>query len=95
MDIPRYVALANRGIIVYETLHTDTFKLDEINDAFDLLKSGNAGRIIIKMEDSITECLDILDKRYYNISEIANMPLFYYSPQIKKVVNDLDLINYY
>ena len=51
VDIPRYVALANRGIIDYETLHTDTFKLDEINDAFDLLKSGNAGRIIIKMEE--------------------------------------------
>ena len=49
VDIPRYVALANRGIIDYETLHTDTFSLDEINDAFDLLKSGNAGRIIIKM----------------------------------------------
>ena len=53
MDIPRYVALANRGIIDYETLHTDTFKLDEINDAFDLLKSGNAGRIIIKMEEEV------------------------------------------
>ena len=53
VDIPRYVALANRGIIDYETLHTDTFKLDEINEAFDLLKSGNAGRIIIKMEEEV------------------------------------------
>ena len=52
VDIPRYVALANKGIIDYETLHTDTFSLDEINEAFDLLKSGNAGRIIIKIGEA-------------------------------------------
>ena len=52
IDIPRYVALANKGIIDYETLHTDTFTLDEINEAFDLLKSGNAGRIIIKIGEA-------------------------------------------
>ena len=48
-DIPRYVALANAGGLEYETLHTDTFKLDDINEAFDLLKTGNAGRIMIKI----------------------------------------------
>ena len=53
VDIPRYVALANKGIIDYETLHTDTFSLDEINEAFDLLKSGNAGRIIIKIGEEV------------------------------------------
>ena len=52
IDIPRYVALANTGALDYETLHTDTFTLDEINEAFDLLKSGNAGRIIIKIGES-------------------------------------------
>ena len=48
-DIPRYIGLANKGVLDYESLHTDTFMLDEINDAFDLLKSGNAGRIMIKI----------------------------------------------
>ena len=48
-DIPRYIKLALRGSLDYESLHTDTFMLDEINDAFDLLKSGNAGRIMIKI----------------------------------------------
>ena len=52
IDIPRYVALANKGVLDYETLHTDTFTLDEINEAFDLLKSGNAGRIIIKIGEA-------------------------------------------
>ena len=48
-DIPRYIKLANREILDFNTLHTDTFSLDNINDAFDLLKTGNAGRIIIKI----------------------------------------------
>ena len=51
IDIPRYIDLASRGIISYEQLHTDTFTLDEINEAFDLLKSGSAGRIMIKIGD--------------------------------------------
>ena len=49
VDIPRYIDLASRGIICYEQLHTDTFTLDQVNDAFDLLKSGNAGRIMINI----------------------------------------------
>ena len=48
-DIPRYIKLANREILDFNTLHTDTFALDNINDAFDLLKTGNAGRIMIKI----------------------------------------------
>ena len=48
-DIPRYVSLATKGVLDFETLHTDTFSLDDINEAFDLLKSGNAGRIMIKI----------------------------------------------
>ena len=51
VDIPRYIELASRGIISYEQLHTDTFTLDEVNDAFDLLKSGSAGRIMVRIND--------------------------------------------
>ena len=53
VDIPRYIDLASRGIISYEQLHTDTFTLDEVNDAFDLLKSGSAGRIMIKIGEDV------------------------------------------
>ena len=49
IDIPRYINLSRRGVIKYEQLHTDTFTLDEVNQAFDLLKSGNAGRIMINI----------------------------------------------
>ena len=50
-DIPRYIKLASAGVLEYETLHTDTFFLDEVNEAFDLLKSGNAGRIMVRIND--------------------------------------------
>ena len=53
VDIPRYIDLASRGIISYKQLHTDTFTLDEVNDAFDLLKSGSAGRIMIKIGEDV------------------------------------------
>ena len=36
-------------VIKNEQLHTDTFTLDEVNQAFDLLKTGNAGRIMINI----------------------------------------------
>ena len=32
-------------------LITHTFTLDQINEAFDLLKTGNAGRIMVKIND--------------------------------------------
>jgi Zn-dependent alcohol dehydrogenase len=51
-DIPRYIKLAMEGHLDYETLHTHTFTLDEVNDAFDLLRSGNAGRIMIKIGEA-------------------------------------------
>jgi len=48
-DIPRYIDLAMKGVLEFEELHTDTFSLEEINQAFDYLKSGNAGRIMVKI----------------------------------------------
>ena len=51
-DIPRYIKLAMNGKLDYETLHTHTFTLDEVNEAFDLLRSGNAGRIMVKINES-------------------------------------------
>ena len=41
-----------KGQLDYETLHTHTFTLDEVNEAFDLLRSGGAGRIMVKIHDN-------------------------------------------
>jgi Zn-dependent alcohol dehydrogenase len=50
-DIPRYVKLNKAGILTIKNLITHRFNLDEINDAFDMLKSGNAGRIMINVNN--------------------------------------------
>jgi len=46
-------------------------------------------KIIMKFEDSLTESLDKLDERYQSISKILEIPLFYDSPQIRKVITDI------
>jgi len=48
-DIPRYVKMHKEGILDISQFITHRFKLEQVNDAFDLLKSGNAGRIIIEI----------------------------------------------
>lgn len=47
--------------------------------------------IILRMEDSIEESLDIIDERYRSISSILEIPIFYDSPQIRQVVNDIKI----
>tara|TARA_R110000824_G_scaffold5670_3_gene26046 strand:+ start:9960 stop:10991 length:1032 start_codon:yes stop_codon:yes gene_type:complete len=49
-DIPRYIKMHKAGIINIKNIVTHTFCLDDINEAFDLLKSGKAGRIMIKFD---------------------------------------------
>mgnify|MGYP001500856511 FL=1 len=46
-------------------------------------------KIIMKFEDSITKSLDKLDERYSSISQILEIPIFYDSPQIRKVISDI------
>ena len=48
-DIPRYVKLYNQGLLSIDKLVTHRFTLNEINEAFELLKTGHAGRIMIKI----------------------------------------------
>lgn len=50
-DIPKYVDAFDKGELPISDLITHRFSLEEINKAFDILKSGDAGRIVIKMED--------------------------------------------
>ena len=47
------------------------------------------GLVILKVQDSIEESLDVLDERYESISKILEIPLFYDSPEIRKVVDDI------
>jgi len=46
-DIPKYIQWYKDGKLPLEKLITHRFPLDKINDAFSLLESGDAGRILI------------------------------------------------
>jgi alcohol dehydrogenase len=46
-DIPNYIEMFRRGRLPVERLVTHRIALDEINEGFDLLASGDAGRILM------------------------------------------------
>lgn len=47
--------------------------------------------IILRVQEAIEESLDVIDERYQSISKILEIPLFYDSPQIRQVVNDIKI----
>jgi len=47
--------------------------------------------LILRIEDAIEESLDVIDERYRSISKILEIPIFYDSPQIRQVVNDIKI----
>jgi S-(hydroxymethyl)glutathione dehydrogenase/alcohol dehydrogenase len=48
-DIPRYVRMYKEGLLDVKQIVTHRFRLNQVNEAFDILKSGVAGRIIIEI----------------------------------------------
>lgn len=49
VDIPRIVRLNEAGRISFDGLITHEFPLDEINTALDVVRSGNAGRVLLNV----------------------------------------------
>jgi len=49
VDIPRIIRLVKAGRLSFDGLITDEFALDDINPAFDLVRSGKAGRVLIRV----------------------------------------------
>jgi len=52
-DIPRFIKLHKAGKIDIDKIVSHKFSLDEINEAFDLLRTGNAGRIMIEINEEL------------------------------------------
>ena len=50
-DIPRYLELFRLNLLRVDNLITHRFGLTDVNKAFDLLKSGNAGRIMLRVSE--------------------------------------------
>ena len=50
IDIPRIIRLSRAGKISFDGIITHEFPLDEINAAFDLVRSGKAGRVLVNVQ---------------------------------------------
>ena len=50
VDIPRYIRLMQAGKFSLTGLVTHEFKLDRINEAIALVRSGDAGRVLVSMD---------------------------------------------
>ena len=47
------------------------------------------GTMVLSVQDSIEETLDILDERYESISKILEIPLYNDSPEIRRIHGDI------
>ena len=47
------------------------------------------GILILNVQDTLEEALDVIDEKYASITNICERPLFYDSPEVKKVLNDI------
>jgi hypothetical protein len=45
--------------------------------------------IILRIEDSIEDCLDILNERYSNVSKILQKEVFFDSIEVRQVIADI------
>ena len=50
VDIPRIIRLDDAGRVSFDELITHEFTLDEINDAIEVVRSGEAGRVLVDVK---------------------------------------------
>ena len=50
IDIPRYIRLMRAGKLSLDGLVTDEFPLEQVNEAIALVRKGEAGRVLLRME---------------------------------------------
>ena len=56
---------------------------------FCLYKLFRFSIILISLEDTIEECLDLLDERFKAMSDILEIPVFFDSMEVRRVVNEI------
>ena len=47
------------------------------------------GIIIVNIQDSVEECLDSLDERYFIFSKILEKPVFFDSVEVRQVIQEI------
>lgn len=50
IDIPRYLRLYQSGKLKLDNLITHRYPLDQVNEALDIVRSGQSGRVILEMK---------------------------------------------
>ena len=45
--------------------------------------------LILKVEDAVNECVELLDGRYKSMSEILEIPVFFDSVEVRRVISDI------
>ena len=46
--------------------------------------------IILRMQQSIEESLDLIDEKYQRITEISEIPIFFDSPEIRRLLGEIE-----
>lgn len=46
--------------------------------------------IVLKIQDSLAESLDILDQKYANLSKVLEIPIFYDSSEVRQVIREVE-----
>ena len=46
--------------------------------------------IVLDVQDSLEESLDLLDQKYNNLSKILEIPIFYDSQEVKRAINEIE-----
>ena len=49
------------------------------------------GLIILEIQDAVEEAINVLDDRYDSMNDVIQTPLFYDSPEVRKVLRDIRL----
>jgi len=45
--------------------------------------------IVLQFQEVLEESLDVIDEKYASISEVCERPLFYDSPEVRRVLKDI------
>lgn len=45
--------------------------------------------LILEVEDAVNECVELLDARYRTMSEVLEMPVFFDSMEVRRVISDI------
>ena len=51
VDIPRYLKLYREGLLALDNFITDSFPLDEINEAIKIVRIGKTGRVVLDISE--------------------------------------------